>query len=174
MNGDRMSTTYEKIEKLESALQVLRADLLRMRKDLIEVKREFSSEKDFEKLVREASNLISKGKDIDPTTLIREMRDKDYDWWKRAHVRYLCNHKRDDPSQEKRWKRNERIRKFKTATTYMKFLFSDKIVGFIPSAVLIEVSAVGARLTGSKKFLDKSCRKDRRNLYSPLWWRDFR
>jgi hypothetical protein len=65
---------------LESALQVLRADLLRMRKDLIEVKREFSSKKDFEKLVREASNLISKGKDIDPTTLIREMRDKDYDW----------------------------------------------------------------------------------------------
>jgi hypothetical protein len=27
---------------------------------------------------------------------------------------------------------------------------------FIPSAVLIEVSAVGARLTGSKEFLDKS------------------
>lgn len=80
INGDRMSTTYEKIEKLESALQVLRADLLRMRKDLIEVKREFFSEKDFEKLVCEASNLISKGEDIDPTALIREMRDKDYDW----------------------------------------------------------------------------------------------
>jgi hypothetical protein len=80
VNGDRMGTTYEKIEKLESALQVLRADLLRMRKDLIEVKREFSSEKDFEKLVREASNLTNKGEDIDPTTLIREMRDKDYDW----------------------------------------------------------------------------------------------
>ena len=79
-NGDRMSTTYEKIEKLESALQVLRADLLRMRKDLIEVKREFFSEKDFEKLVSEASNLINKGEDIDPTVLIREMRDKDYDW----------------------------------------------------------------------------------------------
>lgn len=75
-----MSITYEKIEKLESALQVLRADLLRMRKDLIEVKREFFSEKDFEKLVSEAFNLISKGEDIDPTTLIREMRDKDYDW----------------------------------------------------------------------------------------------
>ena len=75
-----MSLTYEKIEKLESALQVLRADLLRIRKDLIEVKREFSSEKDFEKLVREASNLINKGEDSDPTTLIREMRDKDYDW----------------------------------------------------------------------------------------------
>ena len=79
-NGDRMSTTYEKIEKLESALQVLRADLLRMRKDLIEVKRGFFSEKDFEKLVSEASNLINKGEDIDPTALIREMRDKDYDW----------------------------------------------------------------------------------------------
>ena len=80
MNGDRMSTTYEKIEKLESALQVLRADLLRIRKGLIEVKREFLSEEDFEKLVSEASNLIGEGEDIDPTTLIREMRDKDYDW----------------------------------------------------------------------------------------------
>jgi len=80
MNGDRMSTTYEKIEKLESALQVLRADLLRVRKDLIEVKREFFSEKDFEKLVSEASNLISEGEDIDPTTMIREMRNKNYDW----------------------------------------------------------------------------------------------
>jgi len=80
MNGDRMSTTYEKIEKLESALQVLRADLLRMRKDLIEVKREFFSEKDFEKLISEASNLISDGEDVDPTVLIRRMRDKDYDW----------------------------------------------------------------------------------------------
>ena len=75
-----MSTTYEKIEKLETALQTLRADLLRMRKDLIEVKREFSNEKEFEKLVIEASELIKKGEDIDPTTLIREMRDKDYDW----------------------------------------------------------------------------------------------
>jgi hypothetical protein len=51
-----------------------------MRKDLIEVKREFFSEKDFEKLVSEAFNLVNKGEDIDPTTLIREMRDKDYDW----------------------------------------------------------------------------------------------
>ena len=75
-----MSTTYEKIEKLETALQTLRADLLRMRKDLIEVKREFSNEKEFEKLVIEASELIKKGEDIDPTTLIREMRDRDYDW----------------------------------------------------------------------------------------------
>jgi hypothetical protein len=72
------------------------------------------------------------------------------------------------PPRRRDKKRNERIRKFKTATTYMRFLFSGKIVGFIPSAVLIEVSAVGARLTGSKKSLDKSCRKDRRNLYSPL------
>ena len=80
MNGDRMNTTYEEIEKLESALQVLRADLLRTRKDLIKVKREFFSEKDFEKLVREASNLMNKGEDSDPTVLIREMRDKDYDW----------------------------------------------------------------------------------------------
>lgn len=80
MSGDRMSTTYEKIEKLETALQTLRADLLRMRKDLIEVKREFSNEKEFEKLVIEASELIKKGEDIDPTTLIREMRDRDYDW----------------------------------------------------------------------------------------------
>ncbi|MBU7024259.1 MAG: hypothetical protein HXS40_08845 [Theionarchaea archaeon] len=75
-----MSTTYEKIEKLESALQVLRTDLLRVRKNLIEVKREFSSGKDFEKLVSEASNLIDEGEDIDSTTLIREMRDRDYDW----------------------------------------------------------------------------------------------
>jgi hypothetical protein len=41
MNGDNMSTTYEKIKKLELALQVLRQDLLRMRKDLIEAKRDF-------------------------------------------------------------------------------------------------------------------------------------
>jgi hypothetical protein len=41
MNGDHMSTTYEKIKKLESPLQVLRQDLLKMRKDLIEVKKEF-------------------------------------------------------------------------------------------------------------------------------------
>jgi hypothetical protein len=34
----------------------------------------------------------------------------------------------------------------------MKLLFSSKIVGFIPSAVLVESSAVGTRLTGSKKF----------------------
>ena len=75
-----MSTTYEKIEKLESALHALRIDVLRMRKDLIEVKREFFSDKEFEKLVSEASQLINKGEDIDPTTLIREMREKDYDW----------------------------------------------------------------------------------------------
>jgi hypothetical protein len=80
MNGDRMSTAHEKIEKLESVLQVLRADLLRVRKNLIEVKREFSSGNDFKKLVSEASNLISEGEDIDSTTLIREMRDKDYGW----------------------------------------------------------------------------------------------
>jgi hypothetical protein len=79
-DGDRMSPTYEKIEKLESALQALRIDLLRMRKDLIEVKREFFSDKEFEKLVSEASQLINKGEDIDPTTLIKKMRDKDYDW----------------------------------------------------------------------------------------------
>lgn len=49
-------------------------------------------------------------------------------------------------------KNGKNIRKFKTANTYMKLLFSGKIVGFIPSAVLVESSAVGARLTGSKKF----------------------
>lgn len=53
--------------------------------------------------------------------------------------------KRDEKSEEK-------VEKFKTANKYMKLLFSDKIVGFIPSAVLVESSAVGARLTGSKKF----------------------
>jgi hypothetical protein len=56
------------------------------------------------------------------------------------------------PPRKRDEKRNERIRKFKTATTYMRFLFSGKIIGFIPSAVLVEVSAVGARLTGSKRF----------------------
>lgn len=56
------------------------------------------------------------------------------------------------PPRKRDEKRNERIKKFKTATTYMRFLFSGRIIGFIPSAVLIEVSAVGARLTGSKKF----------------------
>jgi hypothetical protein len=76
MNGEEMSTTHEKIEKLESALQVLRTDLLRVRKNLIEVKREFSSGKDFEKLVSEASNLINEREDFDSTALIREMRDK--------------------------------------------------------------------------------------------------
>ena len=75
-----MSTPYERIEKLESALQVIRADLLRMRKDLIKVKREFFSEKDFEELVNEALTLMSEGEDIDPTALIREMRDKDCNW----------------------------------------------------------------------------------------------
>ena len=75
-----MSTPYERIEKLESALQVVRADLLRMRKDLIKVKKEFFSEKDFEELVNEALNLMSEGEDIDPTALIREMRDKDCNW----------------------------------------------------------------------------------------------
>ena len=75
-----MGTTYEKIEKLEAAMQTLRIDLLRMRKDLIEVKREFFSEKELEKLVCEASRLIDKGEDVDPTTMIREMRDRDYDW----------------------------------------------------------------------------------------------
>ncbi|MBU7046839.1 MAG: hypothetical protein HXS54_10425 [Theionarchaea archaeon] len=75
-----MSTPYERIEKLESALQVVRADLLRMRKDLIKVKKEFFSEKNFEELVNEALTLMNEGEDIDPTALIREMRDKDYDW----------------------------------------------------------------------------------------------
>ena len=56
------------------------------------------------------------------------------------------------PPKRRDKKRNERIRKFKTANTYMKLLFSGKIIGFIPSAVLVELSAVGTRLTGSKKF----------------------
>ena len=56
------------------------------------------------------------------------------------------------PPKRRDEKRNERIRKFETATTYMRFLFSGKIIGFIPSAVLVEVSAVSARLTGSEKF----------------------
>jgi hypothetical protein len=56
------------------------------------------------------------------------------------------------PPRRKDEKRNKRLRKFKTATTCMRFLFSGKIIGFIPSAVLIEVSAVGARLTGSNEF----------------------
>ncbi len=75
-----MSTPYERIEKLESALQVVRADLVRIRKDLIEIKREFFSEKDFEELANEALTLMSEGEDIDPTALIREMRDKDCNW----------------------------------------------------------------------------------------------
>jgi hypothetical protein len=49
-------------------------------------------------------------------------------------------------------KNGKNIRKFKTANTYMKLLFSGNIVGFIPSAVLVESSAVGARLAGSKRF----------------------
>ncbi|MGC1119691.1 MAG: hypothetical protein WBA22_01240 [Candidatus Methanofastidiosia archaeon] len=51
-----------------------------MRKNLIEIKRESSSENEFEKLVSEATKLINKGEDIDPTTMIREMRDRKYDW----------------------------------------------------------------------------------------------
>ncbi|MBU7024258.1 MAG: PIN domain-containing protein [Theionarchaea archaeon] len=56
------------------------------------------------------------------------------------------------PPKRRDEKHNERIRKFETANTYMKLLFSGKIIGFIPSAVLVELSAVGARLTGSEKF----------------------
>ena len=56
------------------------------------------------------------------------------------------------PPKRRDEKGNERIRKFKTAATYMRFLFSGKIIGFIPSAVLVELSAVGARLTGSEEF----------------------
>lgn len=55
-------------------------DLLRTRKELIEVKREFSGEKEFERLIAEASRLTNKGEDVDPTAVIREMRDRDYDW----------------------------------------------------------------------------------------------
>jgi hypothetical protein len=51
-----------------------------MRKTLIEIKREFSSENEFEKLVSEVTRLINKGEDIDPTTMIREMRDRHYEW----------------------------------------------------------------------------------------------
>lgn len=80
MSGDKVSTTYEKIEELELALRTLRGDLLKIRKTLIEIKREFSSENEFEKLVGEATKLINKGEDIDPTTMIREMRDRHYDW----------------------------------------------------------------------------------------------
>ncbi len=81
INGDKTTTTtHEKIEKLESALQTLRMDLLRTRKELIEVKREFSGEKEFERLIAEASRLTNKGEDVDPTAVIREMRDRDYDW----------------------------------------------------------------------------------------------
>jgi hypothetical protein len=51
-----------------------------MRKILIEVKRESSGEDEFERLVSEATRLINKGENIDPTTMIREMRDGHCNW----------------------------------------------------------------------------------------------
>ncbi|MFQ6088675.1 MAG: hypothetical protein ACE5K0_07225 [Candidatus Methanofastidiosia archaeon] len=75
-----MSIVYEKIEKLESTLQTLRANLLKARKELFEVKRKFRDEKEFEELVSEASKVVERGEDVDPTKLIREMRERDYDW----------------------------------------------------------------------------------------------
>ncbi len=75
-----MSSPYEKIENLESTLQALRKDLLRARKELLEVKKEFRTAKEYEDLISEASRLVEKGEDTDPTAMIREMRDKDYDW----------------------------------------------------------------------------------------------
>lgn len=79
-DGDSMNISHEKIEKLESTLQALRTDLLKMRKELIDLKREFHNEREFEPLVSEAVRLVEQGEDIDPTALIREMRDRDYDW----------------------------------------------------------------------------------------------
>lgn len=74
-----MNNSYEKIEKLESTLQTLRTDLLKMRKELIELKREFHNEREFETLVSEATKLVEQGEDTDSTASIREMRDRDYD-----------------------------------------------------------------------------------------------
>jgi hypothetical protein len=79
-NGDKMSAIYEKIEKLELTLQTLREHLLEMRKTLIGIKREYSSENELEGLVSEATKLINKGENMDPTTMIREMRDGNCDW----------------------------------------------------------------------------------------------
>lgn len=56
------------------------------------------------------------------------------------------------PPKKKDEKSGERMMKFETANTYMILLFSGKIIGFIPSCVLIEVGAVSSRLTGSKEF----------------------
>lgn len=75
-----MSTAHEKRENLESTLQALRKDLLKVRKELLEVKREFLNVKEYEDLVSEASRLVEKGEGTDSTTMIREMRDKDYGW----------------------------------------------------------------------------------------------
>ncbi len=46
----------------------------------------------------------------------------------------------------------EKNKDFEIASEYMRFLFSGSLVGFISSVALIEISAVGARLTGSKQF----------------------
>ena len=64
-DGDSINKSYEKTEKLELALQTLKTDLLKMRKELMELKREFHNEKEYKNLVSEASWLVEQREDID-------------------------------------------------------------------------------------------------------------